>query len=71
MDAFMKRLARISAILFCLIILPGTSTLATEIECPQTIKTRCEVVDQKTGGSFVILHEREKIVLFQARASLR
>jgi hypothetical protein len=57
----MKRLAAISAILFGLIILSATSTLATEIEYPQTIKTRCEAVDQKTDGSFVIFSEREKI----------
>jgi hypothetical protein len=57
----MKRLTRTSVILFGLIILPGTSTLATEIGYQQTIKTRCEAIDQKTSASFVIFFERQKI----------
>jgi len=37
------------------------AAFAAEIEFPQIIKTRYEAVDQKTGGSFVIFSEREKI----------
>jgi len=37
------------------------AAFAVEIEFPQIIKTRYEAVDQKTGGSFVIFSEREKI----------
>jgi hypothetical protein len=40
----MKRLTRTSVILFGLIILPGTSTFASEIGYQQTIKTRCETI---------------------------
>jgi len=36
--------------------------VAAGIEYPQIIKTRYEAVDQKTGGSFVIFSERERIV---------
>ena len=57
----MKRLIRILAISLGLIILPIASASASEIEYPQIIKTRYEAVDQKTGGSFVIFSEREKI----------
>jgi len=34
---------------------------AAEVEYPQIIRTRYEAVDQKTGGTFVIFSEREKI----------
>jgi hypothetical protein len=57
----MKRLIEILAISLNLIILPTASASASEIEYPQVIKTRYEAVDQKTGGSFVIFSEREKI----------
>lgn len=40
---------------------PSATAVAVEIEYPQIIKTRYEAVDQKTGGSFVIFSEREKI----------
>jgi hypothetical protein len=39
----------------------GPTAFALEIEYPQIIKTRYEAIDQKTGGSFVIFSEREKI----------
>jgi hypothetical protein len=53
----MKRLIRILAIFFGLIILPSASAFAAQIEYPQT---RYEAVDQKTCDSFVIF--------FRARA---
>ena len=57
----MKRLIGSLAIFFGLIVGPSATAVAVEIEYPQIIKTRYEAVDQKTGGSFVIFSEREKI----------
>ena len=57
----MKRLIGSLAIFFGLIVGPNATAVAVEIEYPQIIKTRYEAVDQKTGGSFVIFSEREKI----------
>jgi hypothetical protein len=47
--------------IFGLLVGIGPTAFAVEIEYPQIIKTRYEAVDQKTGGSFVIFSEREKI----------
>src|SRR5664279_839147 len=57
----MKRLIRSLAIFLGLLLGASASAVAVEIEYPQIIKTRYEAVDQKTGGSFVIFSEREKI----------
>jgi hypothetical protein len=57
----MKRLIRGLAIFLALLVGLSASAVAAEIEYPQIIKTRYEAVDQKTGGSFVIFSEREKI----------
>lgn len=56
----MKRLIGILAF-FLGLVMPSAAAVAVEIEYPQIIKTRYEAVDQKTGGSFVIFSEREKI----------
>jgi hypothetical protein len=55
----MKRLIASLAVLFGVIAGPGA--VAAGIEYPQIIRTRYEAADQKTGGSFVIFSEREKI----------
>lgn len=57
----MKR--QILKLVFIVGLLVGVEprAFALEIEYPQIIKTRYEAVDQKTGGSFVIFSEREKI----------
>ena len=57
----MKWLIGSLAIFFGLIVGPSATAVAVEIEYTQIIKTRYEAVDQKTGGSFVIFSEREKI----------
>jgi hypothetical protein len=54
----MKRLIRILAIFFGLIILPSASAFPAQIEYTQT---RYVAVDQKTCDNFVIFSEREKI----------
>src|ERR1035441_961611 len=57
----MTPLIRILVCLIGLTIGTGVPAVAVELEYPQVIKTRYEAVDQKTGGSFVIFSEREKI----------
>lgn len=57
----MKRLVGRLALIFSLLAGPGAAAIAGELEYPQIIKTRYEAVDQKTGGSFIIFSEREKI----------
>src|SRR5450756_1093338 len=57
MKLFIARLA----LIFGLVVGIKSATFAVEIEYPQVIRTRYEAVDQKTGGSFVIFSEREKI----------
>jgi len=44
-----------------LFLIAGMPASAAGIDYPQIIKTRYEAVDQKTGGTFVIFSEREKI----------
>ena len=44
-----------------LFLIAAMPTAAAGIEYPQIIRTRYEAVDQKTGGTFVIFSEREKI----------
>jgi hypothetical protein len=57
MKLFIARLT----VIFGLVVGIKSNTFAVEIEYPQVVKTRYEAVDQKTGGSFVIFSEREKI----------
>jgi hypothetical protein len=57
----MKLLIAVLCVIFGLIAPIKTAAYASDIEYPQIIKTRYEAVDQKTGGSFVIFSEREKI----------
>jgi hypothetical protein len=53
----MKRLIGILTV-FCGLIAGSTAAaVASQIEYPQIIKTHCEAVDQKIGGSFVIFSE--------------
>ncbi len=53
----------VATLAFLIAMTMGTSVpaVAVELEYPQIIKTRYEAVDQKTGGSFIIFSEREKI----------
>jgi hypothetical protein len=57
----LKQLIGTLLVIFGLFVGIKPSAFAVEIEYPQIIKTRYEAVDQKTGGSFVIFSEREKI----------
>jgi hypothetical protein len=57
----MKRFIGSLIAIFSLLLVTNATAVAVEIEYPQIIKTRYEAVDQKTGGSFVIFSEREKI----------
>jgi hypothetical protein len=57
----MKRRIRGLAIFLALLVGPSANAVAADIEYPQIIKTPHEAVDQKSGGSFVIFSEREKI----------
>jgi hypothetical protein len=57
----MKQFIGSLIVIFGLLLVTNTTAVAVEIEYPQIIKTRYEAVDQKTGGSFVIFSEREKI----------
>jgi hypothetical protein len=51
----------IASLAIVLGLLAGPGAAAAGIEYPQIIKLRYEAVDEKTGGSFVIFSEREKI----------
>jgi hypothetical protein len=44
-----------------LFLVVSAPTSEAAVEYPQIIRTRYEAVDQKTGGTFVIFSEREKI----------
>jgi hypothetical protein len=57
----MKWLVNATIAFLGLLTMVATPATAAEVEYPQIIRTRYEAVDQKTGGSFVIFSEREKI----------